>query len=190
MPILYDKHNTGDISYSSFNDTRWNAQTFTVDETFVISSVKLLLYRDSVVAPGTITVSIRATSANVPTASDLIFGTTNGDTLTTDTGGEWREITFTTQRSLLAGVKYAIVIRCTQTGNDPYPANMRNSGDDYAGGSRCYSEDSGSSWTEWTAQDELFECWGAGDTILAPLDKGVTIRRLVCFASNKAYYET
>lgn len=62
-------------------------------------------------SPGTVTVSIRATSGGLPTGPDLCAGTTNGNTLTTNTNGEWRRIQFTTTPTLSNGVVYAIVVR-------------------------------------------------------------------------------
>lgn len=189
----YDYYNTGDVGAGGdFNNTRWTAQTFTVAETFVIQSVKLKLYRTAS-DPGIITVSIRNTAANKPIGDDLIYGTTDGDTLTVDTDGEWRTITFNTQRELPIGTTFAIVIRCTGTDTTPYPVKWRvNVDSDYEGGRYNYSADSGVTWTLYhdtpDASDFMFECWGDADLVLAPTS-GTTVRRLVVFASNKAYYE-
>jgi len=193
MSIRYDYYNTGDTGSNGFDDERWGANTFTVSEAFVIESVKLKLLRSATQAPGTITVSIRATSAGVPTGADLISGTTDGDSLTTDAGGEWREITFSAQRSLSAGTQYAIVVRCSapEVGGD-YPLKWRVDGaaPAYSDGNYCWSTDSGANWSLLGSDaDHMFECWGSGDLVLAAAEK-TTVKRLVVFASNKAYYET
>jgi len=193
MSIRYDYYNTGDTGANGLDDERWIANTFTVSEAFVIESVKLKLARSVAQAPGTITVSIRATSAGVPSGNDLVSGTTDGDTLTTDAEGEWREITFTAQRSLSAGVQCAIVIRCAapEVGGD-YPLKWRadTTAPAYADGNYCYSNNSGATWTlVGTDNDGMFECWGSGDLVLASAEK-TTVKRLVVFASNKVYFET
>lgn len=190
--IKYDYYTTGEIGQVDTGNVRWAAQTFTVTETFVIQSIKLKLRR-SAAAPGTVTVSLRNTAANKPTGVDLIYGTTDGNTLTDDAAGEWRTITFNTQRELPAGSVFAIVLRCAGASVAPYPLAWRSNNDsDYPGGRYCYSADSGVSWTLYhdtpNATDFMFECWGDGDLVLAPTS-GTTIRRLVVFASNKAYYE-
>ena len=61
--------------------------------------------------PGTVTVSIRNTSAGNPSGGDLCVGTTDGDTLPTGAPYEWREITLGAGADLAAVTKYAIVVR-------------------------------------------------------------------------------
>ena len=135
--------------------TSWFAQTFIASNSYRISSVKLALKKEAGASPGTITVSIRATSAGVPSGGDLATGTTDGDTLTTDV--EWREITFGSSISLTSGVKYAIVARVS--GETAYwVANLE--GHSYANGAQCSSADSGSNWSENDTYDLGFETWG------------------------------
>ena len=84
---LYENLDTGDTTGSTFYGTNWRAQTFTPSIAHELTSVKLKLYKEG--NPGIVTVSIRATSAGKPTGSDLCLGTIDGDSLTTDTGGDW-----------------------------------------------------------------------------------------------------
>ncbi|GAG73463.1 unnamed protein product, partial [marine sediment metagenome] len=103
----YEYYNTGDDHSLSVGIDTWRAQTFTPTTKHKITSVKLKLYRNSH-TPDTVTVSIRATDVDgKPMGGDLCFGTTNGNTLTTDTAGEWREITIDDGYTLLAGTKYS-----------------------------------------------------------------------------------
>ena len=76
---MYEYYNTGDDASGRAYGNEWRAQTFTPSVSFNITSVKLKLFREG--NPGTVTVSIRATSGGVPTGSDLCWGTTNGSTL-------------------------------------------------------------------------------------------------------------
>lgn len=160
MPTLYEYYNTGDDS--AFNNRsdglgNWGAQTFTPTISHKITSVKLKLYR--VGLPGTLTVSIRATSGGAPVGADLVSGTTDGDTLTTDTAGEWREITLGAGYNLVAGAKYAILHRgFGAAGNIPY-WREDSSSPTYASGSYFESDDLGV-WTEQTTDDCMFEEWG------------------------------
>jgi len=158
MATLFENFNTGDNAAGAIeSSTIWRAQTFTAESSHAITSVKLKLYRDG--APGTITASIRATAEGLPTGSDLTSGTTDGDTLTTDTAGEWREITLASLE-LTSGVVYSIVIG--QSNATPLNrADWRHdsSAPPYAGGTGCRSTDSGASWVSQSL-DSMFEVWG------------------------------
>lgn len=112
MSILYEHYNTGDDGQFliSSADT-WIAQTFTPSIAHTITSVKLLLFRGVGATPGTLTVHIKATDVSGhPTGDDLCSGTTDGDTLTTNSAGEWREITLGAGALLGADTKYAIIL--------------------------------------------------------------------------------
>ena len=158
-PHMYEYYNTGDDTYRWLYGTRWAAQTFTPSVAHTITSVKLKLFR--VGAPGTVTVSIRATSGGQPTGSDLCSGTTSGDTLTTSTLGEWREITLGSGYGLSAGTTYAIVIRAISgDGSNSLSWRVDGSSPTYGGGMNLYSIDSGSSWISDAGYDFMFEEWG------------------------------
>ena len=160
MATLYEYYNTGDDSARSFHDISWVAQTFTPSTAHKITSVKLKLYR--VGSPGTITVGIRATDGSGhPTGEDLCSGTTDGDTLTSDSGGEWREVTLGAGYNLSASTKYAIVVRAT-SGDADNDGHWRADGSSptYSGGIYEYSINSGAGWTIGPAYDLMFEDWG------------------------------
>lgn len=161
---LQDYYITGDDTASSFSGTgpRWLAQSFTTTSAYSIASVKLKLYRDPSLAPGTITVSIRATDgAFKPTGADLASGTTDGDTLPTSfEAAEWREITFSSPYSLNSSTLYAIVVRCSGTGSYPGKWNIDTGASGYPNGSHLVSVNGGSTWTI-VAFDAMFETYGA-----------------------------
>jgi hypothetical protein len=158
----FEYYNTGDDNSSSFYDVAWQSQTFTTTSAHKITSVKLKLYR--VGTPGTITVSIKAVDVNFkPTGDDLCSGTTNGDTLTTDSGGEWIEITLGDGYILTTGTQYAIVVRALSgdvynkvvwrmDAESPTPPT-------YEGGGGLQSTNSGSTWGI-APIDMMFETWG------------------------------
>lgn len=162
MATLQDYYNTGDGANAAFGSARWIAQTFTAGNGYSISSIKLKLWRDPSNNPGTITISIRATTAGLPTGADLdgVSGTTDGNTLPTTQGtAEWREITLSSSIELTSSVMYAIVMRCS--GVNP-SCNCRDdaSSPAYANGTYNYSNNSGSSWTIFSGADLMFETWG------------------------------
>ena len=159
---LYEYYNTGDDDNENVSGNSWVAQTFTtvgLNENHNITSVKLKLYR--VGSPGTVTVSIRATDANGhPTGSDLTSGTIDGDSLTTNSAGEWYEITLTSYQ-LSVSTKYAIVVRATAGDFFNYVGWRADSTTPtYSGGNHEDSSDSGSTWTAHTDCDLMFEVYG------------------------------
>ncbi len=143
----------------------WLSQTFTPSTNHTITSVKLLLYRSG--NPGTLNVAVKATSSGHPTGADLCVGSTNADTLTTNSSGEWREITLGAGASLTAGTKYAIVWYLSGgDASNNVKAKCDNSSSSYSGGTAEASYDSGSSWTTTSTRDFLFEEWG--DVVSSP----------------------
>jgi len=159
MATRFEYYNVGDDTYYELRGIYWKAQTFTPSTTHIIKSVKLKLYR--VGSPGTITVSIRATSAGHPTGNDLCSGTYNGNTLTTNNAGAWYTITLGEGTTLTSSTKYAIVIRAP-SGSSGHSVRWRCDGSSpaYGYGCRLDSSDSGDSWTSHTTYDFMFEEWG------------------------------
>lgn len=165
MATRYEYYNTGDDAEAQvmWGAPYWGAQTFTPLIAHTITSVKLKLQRHG--TPGNLTVSIRATIEESPwiVTPDLITGTTDGNTLTDEEGGEWREIFLGDGVGLLADTKYAICARC-------YGANVSNhvgwrgdSGDGaYPRGRAMMSTNGGSTWSvsALSGWDLMFEEWG------------------------------
>lgn len=168
---LYESYPSGDQSYTSVSNTAWGGQTFTPSTEHAITSVKFLLYR--VGSPGTITVSIRACT-NVdpikdrrPTGADLRSGTTDGNTLTTDTAGELREITLTAPYVLSANTTYAI---CGRSAAGTLNMRIRDGESiGYANGEHVTSSDSGVTWTASAlGSDAIFYEYGNPTTTTPP----------------------
>jgi hypothetical protein len=74
---------------------------------------------------------------------------------------EWREITFGSAYSLTSGTKYAIVVRAQYSAFWPLYWRRDNTGN-YSDGSGYNSTDSGSSWSEDSGTDYLFETYEEG----------------------------
>ena len=162
MSTLYEYYNTGDDDWAEFYGVIWIGQTFTPAIPHYIVSVKLLLYRAG--NPGTITVGIRNTVLSggvyLPTGNDLTSGTYDGNSLTTDTAGQWVEITLTSYILTVNSV-YAIVARATAaTINNRVIRRDDASSPSYTGGMAVESENSGSTWVSDSQVDMMFEEWG------------------------------
>ena len=153
--------NSNSPVFKSVSANRQAAQSFTTTDAYSISSVKILVYRFSL--PETITVSIRAVSGDDPTGSDLAVGTFDGDAVTEDSGGEWKEITFDTPYELSASTKYTIHIRNEGTAHGVGPSLnwLGVSGSSsYPDGAGRYSFNGGAGWSS-AAKDFNFETWGS-----------------------------
>ncbi len=161
MATKFEFYDAGDDSYVGLGSGTWGAQTFTPSEDFAITSVVLKMFRFG--TPGTVTVSIRATTGDPdePTGADIdsVTGTTDGDTLTTNVSGEWREITFSAPINLTSGVTYAIITRSASTS---LRWRIDSSSSGYAGGNYAHSTNSGSTWSGYSGGDYMFETWGEG----------------------------
>ncbi len=160
---LQDYYNTGDNDFRQFFGAIWNGQTFTASSNYSLNAIKILVYR--VFTPDTITVSIRATSGNLPTGSDLATETFDGDGLTSDSAGEWKEVVFEPELELTSGVKYALIVRAVDAS---FRWRVDDSAPTYTGGTRVSSLDSGSSWDTTFADDFMFEIYGTAAPLTPP----------------------
>lgn len=165
MVKLLNHSEDEDLGQGSIYGARWKGQTFVIgDETngqlnedINIYSVKIKMYRYN--QPGTITVSIRETSGYAPVGSDLCVATLNGNLFTIDETGEFYEFVFDINPVLKKGVKYAIIIRALNGSAAQY---VYHKWDTYNGtGTGLLSTNSGSSWSQYPANDINFEVWGS-----------------------------
>lgn len=185
MATLVDSHTTESAAPYGMETTSWSAQTFTTSEAYDITEVQVKLYRNASVT-GTVTLSIRATSGNLPTGADLVSTTKAATDITTSSPGEYYTFTFASAYTLTSGTVYAIVIRVSDgSGAAKLSWRGENPGaGTYSSGRQCYSTTSGSSWTGTTG-DYTFKTYKA--TI--PLDKTYS-RSLVAIGNNEVWYES
>lgn len=157
----YQYYITNDDGDRDIYTGNWAGQTFTPTVDHMIASVKLKLFR--VGNPGTITVSIKATSGGKPIGADLCSGTIEGNTITTDTNGDWYEIPLGNGFNLDIGAQYAIIVRAPDGDTDnklSWRADIADA--TYSGGTYCSSSDSGTDWSTYSGVDCMFEEWGVG----------------------------
>lgn len=153
--VTQESYIINDDSAEDFFGVEWEAQTFTNNAAYIITAVKVRVFR--ILSPGDVTVSIRATAAGEPTGADLTTGTFDGDTLTTNTSGEWITITLS-PIALDNATQYAIVMRAV-SGSGANTVSWRADGSSptYSGGTRVSSGNSGSNWNVVSGTDLLFE---------------------------------
>jgi uncharacterized repeat protein (TIGR01451 family) len=143
---IVDQQNTSVTSSGSgFSSTGWVGQTFTAGVSGLLTAVDAYLFCFGCVgSTPDLTVSIRATSGDLPTGSDLATGSIAG--FSTDSGGYFKT-TFATPLSITSGTRYAMVIRANSNPSAGTYAYVESAGNAYSNGQRVTSADSGSNWT-------------------------------------------
>lgn len=161
-PTRHEYYITGRNDNVSIFGARWVAQTFTVgttgpNENHIITSVKVEIFRIGAAPLGDLHADIYATDgAGEPAGPILSHGIMDGNTVTPIWPGLWYEIEMSAF-TLLAGVKYALVLKCPGgvLGNN-IVWNLDNTGT-YAGGRAMW----GPPWSPFPMYDAMFEIWGA-----------------------------
>lgn len=134
-------------------DTSWFAQTFKPDITFELNTIDIKAYRTGTI--GTVTISIRNTTAGLPSGSDLASGTFDGNTLTTNTTfGQILRIS-DLNLTLTKDTTYAIVVRAPDQASNQMGWLLQDPGN-YPDGSYISSSNSGGSWSADTTFDFYF----------------------------------
>jgi hypothetical protein len=138
--------------------SNWGSQTFTVGTTaHTVYNIQLKLLRVGV--PGDVTVSIKRVQSGVPYGSDLCYGTSDGDVMSTSYA--WYNFVMNTETSLEPGQAYAITVRASSAGNTTANYIQWSRPSAYSYGDSSYSSDNGYSWTSYgDAVDHCFEIWG------------------------------
>uniref|UniRef100_A0A6H1ZG67 Putative peptidase n=1 Tax=viral metagenome TaxID=1070528 RepID=A0A6H1ZG67_9ZZZZ len=184
-------YTSGDDGAGLFGGATWMGQTFTPASTHTLAAVKLYLTRTPGLWPGLIKVSIRATTAGLPTGDDLATGVTDGNLVSTTK--EWITIPMHGGLSLTSGTVYAIVVRA-DAGASTTSISWRLDGTSptYTGGQYVSSTNSGTSWTAVSSRDFLFEEWAVGASELdsAPVDLfyASTANVFLAACAQKIYY--
>jgi Carboxypeptidase regulatory-like domain len=146
-----DQQNTSlGTSGVGINITTWSGQTFTPAVTGQLTKADINLFCSG--CTGTtpnLTLSLRATSANVPTGGDLASATITGFS---SGAAVYYTGTFASPPTLTAGTKYALVIRPTANPSLGTYAITRSGTSlvgtsTYAGGDRVTGATSGTVWT-------------------------------------------
>ncbi len=125
-----------DADYDAYGANNIYGQTFTASDYYQIKGSWLKLYR--VGNPGNMVLRLRATAVGLPAGVDLVTGTETGNTITTDTDGEWVEFAFTTEYTLISGTVYSLVLDALAGGVANYASWLVDTGNTYAGGQACF----------------------------------------------------
>lgn len=160
--IEYYFQDTSD-NVTNIYGVNWAAQTFTTDNVMArtVTSIRLSLNR--VGNPGTITVSLRDTSAGKPTGIDIASGTIDGDSLSES--ATWYQIDLTSEKSLAIGTQYAICVNAINGDESNYIEWSMVDAGGFDDGTGVTSTDRGLTWTVQT-YDFNFEIWGNSSMVV------------------------
>jgi integrase len=136
--------------------TNLGGQTFIAGKTGPLNQVDFSMFCSACTANPDLIVSIRATSAGLPTGGDLVSTTIAGD----NSGNNPTFVaTFSSPITVTSGTQYALVVRPNgSTGGAGYQW-IRSSPSTYAGGSKVTSTNGGTSWVADTARDMNFHTY-------------------------------
>ena len=121
-------YNTGDNSnYNAYGSDRWCGAFFVASRGFRLTSVLLKMYRTG--SPGTLVISIRGLAPNYSTnygreQNAIVSQTTDGNTLTNVSPGEWREVIFPSGIDVYPGIVYCIDLMAPSGDSSNY-VNLR-----------------------------------------------------------------
>ncbi len=147
---IYESYTTNDDGGDIVSGQYIRGQTFTPSTSHTIDRVRLKLYR--VGSPGTLSVKIYATTAGLPTGVALVSGTTNGNTLTTNTNGAVRDIYLGAGTALSSGTQYVIVAEAADGTPSTHEVRWR-----VDGSSPTYSGGTGVRYPTFPAEDPEWE---------------------------------
>jgi hypothetical protein len=157
--LLREKYNTGDDGAETAGGSVHIGQYFKATQEYTTTSIKMKLYR--VGSPDTITLSLYNVSGGVPTGAAIATDTYNGNSLTTDAGGEWVE--FTISYSLNRIQDYAFAVSGPNVGT----IKVRKQGSATTYGNGYIVQDPGTGWSTIAAADCMFEVWGSKTDVAA-----------------------
>ena len=152
LPTINQQNATVTSNGFGFSSTAWAGQTFTPSAAGTLTRVDLNLFCSG--CTGTtpnLTVSLRATSAGLPTGADLATATITG--FSSSSGGLFAA-NFASPPTVTSGVQYAVIVRAVSNpslGTYAYVCSCSGSSagvdsSPYAGGARVTSGTSGSTW--------------------------------------------
>ncbi len=166
----FEFYDTGADDQSGAQIDNFLSQTFTIgttgdNENFNISKIRMLVYRTGDPPGGVSNITIRSVNATgYPEIGTAILGngTFNGSSITTNSNGEWIDVNLSTNATLNASQKYAIVWDTPESISPHYVLWKRDTTGAYTDGDMFLSQDDGVTWsnTSFSGDDFLFEVFG------------------------------
>jgi uncharacterized repeat protein (TIGR01451 family) len=155
-----DQANTaGTTTGTGFGTPAWTGQTFIPAVTGLLAKADIQLFCNGCGAtPPNLTLSVRNTSAGLPTGADLASVTIPGSAFASGATTLFTA-SFGSPAALTSGTQYALILRPVSVPAGSGYFWIRSSPTTYANGSRVLSADSGGTWSADTTRDYNFRTY-------------------------------
>src|SRR5882724_1288016 len=156
-PTVDQQNTAGTTTGTGFGTPNWTGQTFIPAVTATLVKVEVQLFCSG--CTGTtpnLTLSVRATSAGLPTGADLATATIPG--FSSATGAHYTA-TFGSPATLTSGTQYALILRPDTAPSAGGYFWIRSSPSTYANGQRVLSSNSGTTWSADSTRDFNFRAY-------------------------------
>jgi len=158
-PNIDQQNTAGTTTGTGFGTPAWTGQTFIAGVTGTLVKADIQLFCSGCGAtPPNLTLSVRATSAGLPTGADLASVTVPGSAFSSGAITLFTA-TFGAPATLTSGTQYALILRPVSAPAGSGYFWVRSSPGTYANGSRVLSADSGATWSADTTRDYNFKTY-------------------------------
>ncbi|UXI65955.1 carboxypeptidase regulatory-like domain-containing protein [Tahibacter amnicola] len=158
-PVSDQANTAGTTTGTGFGTPAWTGQTFIPALTGTLVNVDVQLFCNGCGAtPPNLTLSVRNTSAGLPTGPDLASTTIPGTAFASGSTVLYTA-TFGSPPAVTAGTQYAVILRPVSAPAGSGYFWIRSSPSSYASGSRVLSADSGGTWSADTTRDFNFRTY-------------------------------
>jgi len=158
-PTIDQQNTAGTTTGTGFGTPNWTGQTFIPSVTGLLAKADIQLFCNGCGAtPPNLTLSVRNTSAGLPTGADLASVTIPGTTFASGSTVLFTA-TFGSPATLTSGTQYALILRPVSAPAGSGYFWIRSSPTTYANGSRVLSADSGGTWSADTTRDYNFKTY-------------------------------
>jgi len=175
-PVSDQANTAGTTTGTGFGTPNWTGQTFIAGVTGLLVKADGQIFCNGCGAtPPNLTLSLRATSAGLPTGADLATATVSGSLFASGSSVLFTA-TFGSPVSITSGTQYALILRPVSAPAGSGYFWIRSSPSTYANGSRVLSADSGATWSADTTRDFNFRTYvqtgyvAAGSFVSSPKD--------------------
>jgi hypothetical protein len=156
-PQLDQQNTAGTSTGTGFGTPAWTGQTFIPAATGQLVKTEVQLFCNGCGAtPPNLTLSVRATSAGLPTGADLASTTLPGSAFASGNITTFLA-SFGSPATLTSGTQYALVLRPVSVPSGSGYFWIRSSPSTYANGQRVLSADSGATWSADSTRDYNFK---------------------------------
>ncbi len=156
-PTVDQQNTAGTTTGTGFGTPAWTGQTFipTVTANLVKVDVQLFCSGCTGTTPN-LTLSVRATSAGLPTGADLATASIPGFS---NSAGAHYTATFASPATLTSGTQYALILRPSAAPSAGGYFWIRSSPSTYSSGLRVLSSNSGATWSADSTRDYNFTAY-------------------------------